>query len=91
MAQALSTGCTRTRASRSIAADKRSAMRYRSGMRVQTKMDQNAGGHQWPFDGSKCLACGMAPTRYADTKKPCPGPQPERERFTVPDDDDDDE
>jgi hypothetical protein len=62
-------------------------MRYRSGMKVQTKMDQRAGGHQWPFDGSKCLACGMTPTRFADTKEPCQGTPLEREGFTVPDDD----
>jgi len=70
-----------------IAADNHSAMRYRSGMKVQTKMDQRAGGHQWPFDGSKCLACGMTPTRFADTKEACSGQPLEREGFTVPDDD----
>jgi hypothetical protein len=56
-------------------------------MRVQTKMDQRGGGHRWPFDGSKCIECGMTPARFADTKEQCRGPQPERERFTVPDDD----
>jgi hypothetical protein len=55
--------------------------------KVQTKMDQRAGGHQWPFDGSKCLACGMTPTRFADTKEACSGQPLEREGFTVPDDD----
>jgi hypothetical protein len=52
-------------------------------------MDQRAGGHRWPLDGSKCIVCGMTQSRFADTKKPCPGPPPERESFTVPDDDDD--
>jgi hypothetical protein len=52
------------------------------------QMDQRAGGHRWPFDGSKCIVCGMTQLRFADTKKPCPGPQSERERLTVPDDDD---
>jgi hypothetical protein len=56
-------------------------------MRVQTKMDQRAGGHRWPFDGSKCIECGMTPARFSDTKEPCRGPQPEHERFAVPDDD----
>jgi hypothetical protein len=31
----------------------------------------------------------MTQSRFADTKKPCPGLQSERERLTVPDDDDD--
>jgi hypothetical protein len=50
-------------------------------------MDQRAGGHRWPFDGSKCLACGMTPTRFADTKEPCEGTPLKHEGFTVPDDD----
>ena len=50
-------------------------------------MDQRAGGHRWPLDGSKRTVCGMARTRFADTKKQCPGKPLEQERFTVPDDD----
>ena len=50
-------------------------------------MDQRAGGHRWPFDGSKCIVCGMTPTRFADTKEACSGQPLEREGFTVPDDD----
>ena len=57
--------------------------------RGQSKMDQRAGGHRWPVDGSKCIVCGMTQSRFADTKKRCPGPQPEGNRLTVPDDDDD--
>ena len=62
--------------------------RYKSVVEGSLKMDQRAGGHRWPFDGSKCIVCGMTQSRFADTKKPCPGPQSERERLTVPDDDD---
>jgi hypothetical protein len=70
-----------------FASDNHPVMRYRSGMRAPTKMDQRAGGHRWPFDGSKCIDCGMSPTRFADTKLPCSGSPLEREGFTVPDDD----
>lgn len=56
-------------------------------MMVNTKMDQRAGGHRWPFDGSRCAVCGMTAAHFADTKERRRGPQPDREQIAVPDDD----